>query len=158
MTCALEDVARSPRWRLTARWSCWPFPRTRSMRHLKRRARGMGRYSSTPPTILEGNGRRWLPTLPELAAGARVVKAFNASFAPAFETAAQLERPANLVFCGDDDDAKQIVSGLIRDIGFEPVDVGGLDQAANLEAFARMNVNLAYGQGRGPFVYRFDNP
>jgi predicted dinucleotide-binding enzyme len=39
-----------------------------------------------------------------------------------------------------------------------PVDVGGLDQAANVEAFARMNISLAYGQGRGPQVYRFDTP
>ena len=42
----------------------------------------------------------------ELAAGAKVVKAFNASFAPVFGSAAQLERPANLVFCGDDEAAK----------------------------------------------------
>jgi predicted dinucleotide-binding enzyme len=38
------------------------------------------------------------------------------------------------------------------------VDVGGLDQAANVEAFARMNVNLAFGEGRGLLVYRFDTP
>jgi predicted dinucleotide-binding enzyme len=85
-------------------------------------------------------------------------EAFNASFAPVFGNAAQLERPANLVFCGDDEDAKLTDSGLIRDIGHEPVDVWGVDQAANVEAFARMNVGLAYGQGRGPFVYRFDTP
>ena len=94
----------------------------------------------------------------ELAPGAKVVKAFNASFAAVFENAAQLKPPANLVFCGDDEGAKKTVSGLIRDIGLEPVDVGGLDQAANVEAFARMNVNLAFGQGRGLLVYRFDTP
>jgi predicted dinucleotide-binding enzyme len=85
-----------------------------------------------------------------------VVKAFNAIFAPVFETAAQLTPPANLVFCGDDEGAKETVAGLIRDIGLEPVDVGGLDQAANVEAFARMNVNLGLGQGRGVLVYRYD--
>jgi 8-hydroxy-5-deazaflavin:NADPH oxidoreductase len=91
-----------------------------------------------------------------LAPGARVVKAFNASFAPVFEQAAQLDTRANLVFCGDDEGAKETVSGLIRDIGMDPIDVGGLDQAPNVEAFARMNVNLAFGQGRGLLVYRFD--
>lgn len=85
-----------------------------------------------------------------------MVKAFNASFAPVFENAAQLEPPANLVFCGDYQGAKEAVSGLIRDIGLERVDVGGLNQAVNVEAFARMNVNLAFGQGRGLLVYRFD--
>jgi predicted dinucleotide-binding enzyme len=91
-----------------------------------------------------------------LAPGARVVKAFNASFAAVFEQAAQLDIRANLVFCGDDEDAKETVSSLIRDIGMDPVDVGGLDQAPNVEAFARLNVNLAFGQHRGLLVYRFD--
>jgi hypothetical protein len=91
-----------------------------------------------------------------LVPGARVVKAFNASFATVFEQAADLDIPANLVLCGDDEGAKETVSGLIRDIGMDPVDVGGLDQAPNIEAFARMNVNLAFGQGRGLLVYRFD--
>jgi predicted dinucleotide-binding enzyme len=91
-----------------------------------------------------------------LAPGAKVVKAFNASFASVFEQAAQLDTRANLVFCGDDKGAKDTVSGLIRDIGMDPVDVGGLDQAPNVEAFARMNVNLAFGLGRGLLVYRFD--
>ena len=87
-----------------------------------------------------------------------MVKAFNAFFAPIFENAAQLQPPANLVFCGDDEGAKETVAGLIRDVGLEPVDVGGLDQAANVEAFARMNVNLGFGQGRGLLVYRYDTP
>jgi 8-hydroxy-5-deazaflavin:NADPH oxidoreductase len=91
-----------------------------------------------------------------LAPGARVVKAFNATFASVFEQADQLDTPANLVFCGDDEGAKEVAAGLIRDIGMDPVDVVGLDQAPNVEAFARMSVNLAYGQGRGPVVYRFD--
>ena len=87
-----------------------------------------------------------------------MVKAFNAFFAQTFEMAADLDPPANLVLCGDSDDAKETVSRLIRDIGLAPVDVGGLDQAPNVEAFARMVVNLGYGQGRGPLVYRFDSP
>jgi predicted dinucleotide-binding enzyme len=94
----------------------------------------------------------------DLVPGANVVKAFNAFFAPLFPRAAQLDPPASLVFCGDDPTAKDIVAGLIRDIGLEPVDVGGLDQAANVEAFARMNVNLGFGQGRGLLVYRYANP
>jgi predicted dinucleotide-binding enzyme len=92
----------------------------------------------------------------ELAPGAKVVKAFNATFAPVFGAAA-LDPPPDLVFCGDDEGAKQTVAGLISDIGMTPVEVGGLDQAANVEAFARMNISLAYGQGRGPQVYRFDS-
>lgn len=86
------------------------------------------------------------------------MKAFNAFFAQTFETAADLDPTANLVLCGGDDDAREAVSELIRDIGLAPVEVGGLDQAPNVEAFARTVVNLAYGQGRGPLVYRFNSP
>jgi predicted dinucleotide-binding enzyme len=91
----------------------------------------------------------------ELAPGAKVVKAFNATFASVFDAAASLDPPPDLVFCGDDPGAKETVAGLIRDVAMTPVDVGGLDQAANVEAFARMNIGLAYGQGQGPQIYRF---
>lgn len=93
-----------------------------------------------------------------LAAGARVFKAFNTLFAPLYDQIQAAERPPSLVFCGDDADAKMAVAQLIRDAGLEPVDAGGLDAAPNIEAFARLVIKLAYGQGRGPFVYRFEAP
>ena len=94
----------------------------------------------------------------ELAPGARVVKAFNALFARTYDALSELDPPAALPYCGDDAEAKETVAQLIRDAHLEPVDVGGLDQAPNVEGFARMIINLAYGQGRGPFVYRFETP
>lgn len=94
----------------------------------------------------------------ELAPGARVVKAFNAAFARTYDSLQRLDPPAQLVYCGDDAEAKDVVAQLIRDAGFEPVDVGALDQAANIEGFARMIINLAYKQGFGPHVYRFESP
>ena len=45
------------------------------------------------------------------------------SLPPVFENAAQLEPPANLVFCGDDEGAKDTVAGLIRDVGLVDVRV-----------------------------------
>ena len=77
----------------------------------------------------------------ELAPGAKVVKAFNATFAPVFDAAAKLDPPAHLVFCGDDEGAKETVSGLISDVGMTPVDVGGLDP--NQAAWIRRFVELA---------------
>jgi len=94
-------------------------------------------------------------TIAALAPGARVVKAFNTAFATFFN-ATPPERPASLVLCGDDADAKATVSALARDAGFEPIDAGGHEQAGDVEAFARLVIRLAYRQGRGPFVYRFD--
>jgi predicted dinucleotide-binding enzyme len=60
-----------------------------------------------------------------------------------------------MVYCGDDREAKAAAARLIADAGFEPVDAGELDRAPDLEAFARLVIGIAYRQGRGPFVYRF---
>ena len=89
------------------------------------------------------------------AGSARVVKAFNTVFST-FMNATPPERPASLVLCGDDPEAKEVVSRLVRDLRFEPVDAGGSDQTRNVEAFAHLVIGLAYRQGRGPFVYRFE--
>jgi predicted dinucleotide-binding enzyme len=94
-------------------------------------------------------------TIATLAREARVVKTFNTTFAT-FYNATPPERPATMVLCGDDADAKAIVSELVRDAGFDPVDLGGHEQSADVEAFARLVIGLAYRQARGAFVYRFE--
>lgn len=85
---------------------------------------------------------------------AHVVKAFNTVFAPLFAEAAA--RGAGLLICGDDPGAKGTAARLASDIGFAPVDAGGLEQARDLEAFARLVIGIAYREGRGPFTYRLD--
>jgi predicted dinucleotide-binding enzyme len=92
-----------------------------------------------------------------LAPGARVVKAFNTNFAALFDRLDAADPWPSAVYCGDDTDAREVVATLIRDAGFEPADGGGLDQAANLEAFAKLIINMAYNLGRGPFFYRFES-
>jgi 8-hydroxy-5-deazaflavin:NADPH oxidoreductase len=77
------------------------------------------------------------------APGARVVKAFNTM---GFETMADPEidgRPALGLVCGDDADARAIVLGLARDLGFDAVDAGGLESAVLLEDLARLWIHLA---------------
>jgi 8-hydroxy-5-deazaflavin:NADPH oxidoreductase len=71
-----------------------------------------------------------------MPSGARYVKAFNtltAGFQGSAAGRSGDERVA-MFFCGDDDDAKQTVKKLIRDIGFAPVDAGGLADASVMEA------------------------
>jgi 8-hydroxy-5-deazaflavin:NADPH oxidoreductase len=89
-----------------------------------------------------------------LAPETRYVKAFNTVFAT-FMHDTRPDPPATLVYCGDDEDAKTTVAMLIADLGFEPVDGGGSDVAPLVEAFAHLVIGIAYRQGRGPFVYRF---
>ena len=89
-----------------------------------------------------------------LALRARYVKAFNSVFST-FMHQTPPDPPASLVYCGDDADAKAIVAQLIADVGFDPVDAGGAECTPLVEAFAKLVIGIAYAQGRGSFVYRF---
>lgn len=51
--------------------------------------------------------------------------------------------------CGDDAEAKAIAMQLAHDIGFEPIDLGGLANAPLSENFARLWSALAIGRGYG---------
>jgi hypothetical protein len=69
-------------------------------------------------------------------AGARYTKAFNTMTAGFQAEAAGRTGPDRVVMflCGDDEEAKQIVSGLIDDAGFIPIDMGTTADAAPMEA------------------------
>jgi 8-hydroxy-5-deazaflavin:NADPH oxidoreductase len=62
-----------------------------------------------------------------------------------------------LVYCGDDQHAKDVAATLIRDVGFEPVDAGPLRIARYTEPFSLLIAQLAYESGAGPqLAYRFE--
>ncbi len=66
-------------------------------------------------------------------------------------------RPS-LVYCGDNEDAKETVAQLIRDVGFDPVDAGPLEVARYLEPFTMLIAKLAYEGDDGPaLAYRFEH-
>ena len=65
-------------------------------------------------------------------------------------------RPS-LVYGGDDPGAKKVAAGLIRDVGFDPLDVGPLKSARFTEPFTLLIARLAYEGERGPAMdYRFE--
>jgi predicted dinucleotide-binding enzyme len=68
--------------------------------------------------------------------GARYTKSFNTMTAGFQAEAAGRTGPDRVVMflCGDDEDAKRVVAGLIDDAGFTPVDIGGTADAAPMEA------------------------
>jgi predicted dinucleotide-binding enzyme len=67
---------------------------------------------------------------------ARYTKAFNTLTSGFQEEAAGRTGPDRVVMflCGDDEEAKRVVAGLIDDAGFTPVDMGGAADAAPMEA------------------------
>jgi 8-hydroxy-5-deazaflavin:NADPH oxidoreductase len=64
----------------------------------------------------------------ELLPGARIVRAFNAVGAARMGAAHEAPGRYGMPIAGDDADAIAIASRLIRDIGYEPVLIGGLDK------------------------------
>ena len=104
-------------------------------------------------TSAEGLDARRLPN-------ARVVSAFNTVPSEVlfgvYETKSKGRRPS-LVYCGDDEGSKAVAAELIRDVGFDPLDVGPLRIARYTEPFALLVAELAYeGEGGPELAYRFE--
>jgi 8-hydroxy-5-deazaflavin:NADPH oxidoreductase len=78
--------------------------------------------------------------------GARYTKAFNTLTSGFQAQAAGRTGPDRVVMflCGDDEDAKRVVARLIDDAGFTPVDMGGIADAAPMEAPRR--AGAVYGE------------
>jgi hypothetical protein len=86
-------------------------------------------------------GESGASTIQALAPGARVVKAWNHVWARAAERGLGDVRPAVFV-CGDDPDARAVVARLAGDMGYDPHDAGGLEQARWLEALTPLVIAL----------------
>ncbi len=87
------------------------------------------------------------------AVGARVVKAFNTTLAQIIYGGPLVgDTNASVFYAGDDAEAKFLVASLIRDIGFEPVDVGPLYNARFLEPMAQLIIRMANAPGMSPHV------
>jgi len=82
-----------------------------------------------------------------LPAGAHLVKAFGTLSAgtPAAASRREPDR-AVLFYAADDDTAGDLVTGLIRAAGFDPVRVGGLDQSIRIEMFGDLHEYGALGR------------
>jgi predicted dinucleotide-binding enzyme len=82
-----------------------------------------------------------------LPAGARLVKAFGTLSAPTLSAAARREPERAVQFyAADDAAAGELVADLIRTGGYEPVRVGGLDQAIRIEMLGDLHEYGALGR------------
>ena len=88
----------------------------------------------------------------ELAAaapGARVVKAFNTTFATTLREGAVAGQTLDVFLAGDDEDAKATIAQLAEDGGLRPVDAGPLGRARELEAAGLLHMTLQGTLGTG---------
>ena len=94
--------------------ACNPFPNRDGEIANRARAQGAGRVSA------------------ELLPGARIVRAFNAIGAARMGEAHKQPGRIGMPIAGDDPKAIEVASRLIREIGYEPVLIGGLDKGQYL--------------------------
>lgn len=110
------------------------------------------------PGITHGLGstRSGTEMIQERLPDARVVKCFSVY---GFENLANPGFPGYEVkpampLCGNDADAKAVVSGLAADLGWQPLDVGGAEQALHLEHMTLLWVRMVRVNGHSPhFVW-----
>lgn len=84
----------------------------------------------------------------------KVVKAFTIYGFENFENNAypRYDVKPVMMFCGADTAAKQLVAGLIAGLGWEPLDVGGIEQALHLEHMTLLWIRMVRIGGQSPHI------
>lgn len=75
---------------------------------------------------------------------ASVIPAFKATFDETLDEPVDpgTGLPRDIFFCGDDEDAKRVVEGLIQDLGFRPLDCGDLSNALILDLLVPLIIDV----------------
>jgi len=99
-----------------------------------------------PPDGAGAHLQAWLP-------GSHVVKAFNMVGVELMVDPQLRGGPPTMFVCGDDEGAKSVVAEVLRSLGWEHVDLGGIDQSGYVEALAY--VWIRYGRLTGEWDHAF---
>lgn len=90
--------------------------------------------------------------LQKMAQDAQVVKAFNTVFAQHMDKGTLHGQKLSVLVAGDNERAKRDTIQLARDIGFDAIDAGPLQNARWLETLGFLNIQLGYNVGHGPAI------
>lgn len=83
------------------------------------------------------------------AAGAKIVKAFNTTFAGMLEAGHVAGQPLDVFIAGDDAEAKNTLSRLVEASGLRTIDAGPLHRARQLEALGLLHIALQFTLNTG---------
>ena len=75
-----------------------------------------------------------------IASGAKVVKAFNTTYAGTLLAGQVAGQPLDVFIAGDDADAKNKVAELVKDGGMRPIDAGPLSRARQIEGMQFLHI------------------
>src|SRR5215211_2692270 len=74
------------------------------------------------------------------ARGAKVVKAFNTTYAGTLLSGEVAGQPLDVFIAGDDADAKDKVAQFVKDAGMRPIDTGPLSRARQIEGMQLLHI------------------
>jgi NADPH-dependent F420 reductase len=77
-----------------------------------------------------------------LPQGARLVKAFNTTFAGTLAAGEAAGQQLDVLLASDDDDAKRMLAGVIEASGLQPLDAGPLSRAQQLEHLGLLHMTI----------------
>jgi len=83
------------------------------------------------------------------APGAKVVKAFNTTFAGTLVAGQVAGQPLDVLIASDDQDAKEVVRQFAQDGGLRAIDAGPLAHARQLEGLGYLHMAIQDGLGTG---------
>ena len=83
------------------------------------------------------------------ASGAKVVKAFNTTFAGTLGDGHVAGQPLDVLIASDADDAKETVTRIVTTAGLRPIDAGPLSRARELEALGYLHMAVQQPLGTG---------
>lgn len=94
-------------------------------------------------------GKSGAQEIATMLAGATVVKAFNTTLAGPLEAGQVEGKKLDVFIAGDDENAKQKISELVKSSGMRPIDVGPLANARHLEGFGLIQMLVQDQIGTG---------
>jgi len=103
----------------------------------------------TPDAMAAVGSMSGAEVLQKKAPRAKVVKALNTHFAKNMDSGHIGNQQLTFLAAGDDKDAKAMALELGRDLGFDSIDAGPLENAKLLEALGNLSIKLAYTLGMG---------
>jgi len=114
-----------------------------------------GKVIVDPTNPLRDDGPSNAEAVQSAAEGAHVVKAFNVIGVEAMARAARGEAGGTMPLAGDDEEAVATTAQLAREIGLEPLHVGGVTMATSLEELAWVWIAWSRTLGR-TFLWRVE--
>ena len=103
----------------------------------------------TPEAVAAVGSRSGADVLQETIPRVNVVKGLNTHFSDNMSGGHIGNQQLTFFVAGNDDDAKEKVLQLGRDLGFDAVDAGPLANAGLLGSLGNLSILLAYAQGLG---------